>query len=192
MMTFSSITISRVFFTLYHIHCYSLPGKAWVRNYKPPNVKWNVIINFNVLLFIIISLILKQVITCVASLTVKLLIYMHHGKTRIALHILNVTKFTSYLNSFLVAVSGSFHFYWHYSLKLNIWEELFFFQTEQSVWNIPVEMSAVSCQHIKQSGRVKSPKYNSFQGLQNKNKSLHRLTIRSLFTLKFHHKVLMI
>lgn len=63
MMTFSSITISRVFFTLYHIHCYSLSGKAWMRNYKPPNVKLNVIINFNVLLFIIISLILKQLIT---------------------------------------------------------------------------------------------------------------------------------
>lgn len=60
MMTFTSITIPRVFFTLYHIHWYRLSGMAWMRNYKPPNVKWNVIINFNVLLFIIISLILKQ------------------------------------------------------------------------------------------------------------------------------------
>lgn len=39
MMTFSSITIPKVVFTLYHIHCYGLSGEAQMRNCKLPNVK---------------------------------------------------------------------------------------------------------------------------------------------------------
>jgi len=113
MMTFSSITIPKVVFTLYHIHCYGLSGEAQMRNCKLPNVKWNVIINFNVLLFMITSLVLKQlksVINFCVFTSSETSLNFHTSSQEDQDHLLNATEIAFSLSGFLLAVSKSFCF----------------------------------------------------------------------------------